>query len=313
MSSTTTISFLEEEQGAEAMEVDEANEEEMDVQEEESHDLIPTVDDPIELKKCRYHIITVFNNPEVKIDKLPNYVHFDKPSTYELYYKAYRELFGNKGPKIIYCKQRRIEVVDLAEIEDVIQTHHEGKNNHRGIKATIMQLKRNYYFDNMQKLVTDYINKCEVCDQGKYDRQPPNPPITLTETASAPFEIVHADTFYIGNQSYITLVDAFSKLAQAYPAPSQHGIISIKAFIQYFRHYGTPKLIIMDQVREFHSNALKEFLGAQKVQIHFTTVGNHESNGMIERVHSTLTEQMRILKLRHPNENVDDLLDLDSL
>nr|CAI5829174.1 unnamed protein product [Callosobruchus analis] len=54
------------------MGVDEANEEEMDVQEEENHDLIPTVDDPIESKKCRYHIITVFNNPEVKIDKLPN-------------------------------------------------------------------------------------------------------------------------------------------------------------------------------------------------------------------------------------------------
>nr|CAI5841456.1 unnamed protein product [Callosobruchus analis] len=66
----------------------------------------------------------------------------------------------------------------------------------------------------------------------------------------------------------------------------------------------------MDQGREFYSNALKEFLAAQKVQIHFTTVGNHESNGMIERVHTTLTEQMRILKLQHPNENVDDLLDL---
>nr|CAI5822126.1 unnamed protein product [Callosobruchus analis] len=62
----------QEEQGDEAMEVDEAKEEEMDVQEEENHDLIPTVDDPIESKKCRYHIITVFNNPEVKIDKLPN-------------------------------------------------------------------------------------------------------------------------------------------------------------------------------------------------------------------------------------------------
>nr|CAI5820875.1 unnamed protein product [Callosobruchus analis] len=191
--------------------------------------------------------------------------------------------------------------------------HHEGKTNHRGIKATIMQLKRNYYFNNMQQLVTVYTNKCEVCDQGKYDRQPPNPPITMMETASASFDIVHADTFHIGNQSYITLVDTFSKLAQEYPAPSQHAIISIKAFIQYFRHDGSPKLIIMNQGREFYSNALKEFLAAYKVQIHFTTVGNHKSNGMTETIHSTLTEQMRILKLQHPNENVDDLSDLELL
>lgn len=72
-------------------------------------------------------------------------------------------------------------------------------------------------------------------------------------------------------------------------------------------------MLINDQEREFTSKAFQEFTMLHKIQIHYTTVGHHESNGMIERVHSTLTEQMRIFNEKYPTESVNDIIDIATI
>ena len=69
----------------------------------------------------------------------------------------------------------------------------------------------------MRDQVTSYINNCEVCKRAKYDRNPPNIPLMLTETPSRPFQILHADTFVFETQNFATLIDAFSKVGQTSP------------------------------------------------------------------------------------------------
>nr|CAI5855185.1 unnamed protein product [Callosobruchus analis] len=69
-----------------------------------------------------------------------HYVQFDIPQTYELYFEAYKELFGNKDPKIIYCNQGCIDVVGLAEMEDVIQTSHEDLQLQKSVKIKKVRL-----------------------------------------------------------------------------------------------------------------------------------------------------------------------------
>lgn len=209
------------------------------------NDLIPTSDDPIESKRNRYYISTVFTDPQVRIvktskdktnyyiqtvhagikyaknilkeyfsEKKTYYLNFDKPETYTLYYTAYQELYKVNGPKIVSYPQKQIELLDKAEILKTIKAYHKEKTNHRGITPTISALQRTFYFENMKKRVTEYINQCEICDKNKYDRQPPKVPVTLTETASAPFDIIHANTYTY----FIAIIDAFSKMVQAYPA-----------------------------------------------------------------------------------------------
>lgn len=71
--------------------------------------------------------------------------------------------------------------------------------------------------------------------------------------------------------------------------------------IDYFSKFGTPREIISDNGTEFKNKTICEILKLYKIKIHFTTTGHHESNSLVERLHSTLIEHMRILKLMDKN------------
>ena len=65
---------------------------------------------------------------------------------------------------------------------------HEGKCNHRGILETLNHLQRNYYWPNMKKDVTNYINSCVARQTAKYARSKPYVPLVQTETPTKPFQ-----------------------------------------------------------------------------------------------------------------------------
>lgn len=116
----------------------------------------------------------------------------------------------------------------------------------------------------------------------------------LTETQTKPFQRLHADTFTVGNRNFVTIVDAFSKLAQAILITSKNSTEIADAFLEYFKMYGTPVAITLDNGTEFNNETLKQILQLHKIEVHFVTPHNPESNGNIERLHSTLLEHLRI-------------------
>lgn len=65
--------------------------------------------------------------------------------------------------------------------------------------------------------------------------------------------------------------------------------------ITYFTHHGVPELIISDNGGEFRNAVVQELLETHKINLHFTSSQNPQSNGMIERLHSTLVEHIRLL------------------
>ncbi|KAK9685669.1 Integrase zinc binding domain [Popillia japonica] len=64
----------------------------------------------------------------------------------------------------------------LEDIEDKdeqllkVKYYHEGKTSHRGINEVYQSLKRQYYWPNMEKSISTYINNCEICQLAKYDK-----------------------------------------------------------------------------------------------------------------------------------------------
>ena len=67
----------------------------------------------------------------------------------------------------------------------------------------------------------------------------------------------------------------------------------------YFSHHGIPKQIISDNGAEFDSSLVKELLTLHKINIHFICSQNPNSNGIVERFHSTLVEHIRLLNNRN--------------
>lgn len=72
--------------------------------------------------------------------------------------------------------------------------------------------------------------------------------------------------------------------------------------------HGTPNMITMDGGSELANDTIKNLLEVHKINIHITTPKNPNSNSMIERVHSTLIENFRIIREQHKKETPKQII-----
>lgn len=205
-------------------------------------------------------------------------------------------LFQKGTVKFYQCTKRVIYVENEQEQRDVVLKYHIGKNSHRGIKETLVHLRRTFYWNNMDQTVASIINACELCKKMKYDRKPLKPELQLSQTQIKPFQELFIDTFSIDGKHYLTIVDAFSKLGQAFEISSKSTPEAVRSLIKYFSLYGTPSRISADPGTEFNNTLMKEMLSFYKIDLHIGTPHNPNSMGIVERFHSTITEIYRIAK-----------------
>lgn len=201
-----------------------------------------------------------------------------------------------------------IDNSDEQKLKLKLKYFHEGKTCHKGINEMHKSLTKNYYWPSMINDITCYVNSCEICQTAKYERNPPILQFNITPTASESFEHIHIDTFFILNQKFLTTIDAFSKYGQAYHIDSIIALNTIDKILTYITHHGLPVKITVDRGTEFKNNNLENFCKLHKIELHYTTAKNSNSNSPVERFHSTLAEQIRCLKLEKPQETVIELM-----
>lgn len=153
----------------------------------------------------------------------------------------------------------------------------------------------------MDKMISDYIKNCEICNKAKYDRLPPIANLNLTPTASKPLDHIFVDTFEIEKLKFVTILDYFTKYAIAYEIKTKNATETCDAFLDYFMHYGIPRKITTDNGTEFDNGLIKDLIKLYEIEHHLTTPNNPRSNGAVERFHSTLIEHYRVSKLASPN------------
>lgn len=222
--------------------------------------------------------------------------------------KALQTFFKNSAFDLVFCKQNLKDIIDADEQYRLAKSYHEGKSNHRGITETEKQIKRNYYWPNISNTVTEIINNCSSCQTNKYERHPNKQSLQFTPVPTKPFEIIHLDTFQVKGQKFLTIIDKFSKYAQAYPLESMTGISVINALTIWMTHHGLPLNITADQGTEFKNLPLKEFAALHKINLHFTSVNNPQSNGAIERFHSTILEHIRLIQQKHKQSPITEVM-----
>ena len=229
---------------------------------------------------------------------LQYHLYFEDPEIYEPFSLVVQKYFEWPFIKFKKCNTKLLDVTDKKDIHDIIQKYHEGKSNHRGIEETTERIKKTYYWPNLKNAVQLFINNCEICQQSKYDRNPVKIKINVTPTAAKPFEVLHADTFTFEKTKFLTIIDSFSKFAQAYHLNSLTATEIVDNLIKFFSQHGIPRQIIVDNGTEFKNTVVTELLALHKIKVHFTSPHHPQSNGLIERFHSTLSEHLRILNTR---------------
>lgn len=231
--------------------------------------------------------------------KTKYFIYFEEDSHRNLFTKAIITLFKKDTIKIFECTKRVINVEDEEEQREIIKRYHSGTTSHRGIRETLMKLKRTYYWNNMELTIASVINACEVCKRMKYERKPFKPELQFTQTQLKPFEELFIDLFMIEGKSFLTIIDAFSKIGQAIEIPNKSTPEVVRAIIKYFSFYGIPSKISSDAGSEFNNALLKETLQFYKIDLHISTPHNPNSMGLIERFHSTILEIYRLAKYEH--------------
>ena len=157
--------------------------------------------------------------------------------------------------------------------EEAFQLVHDNMG-HMGIDRTITLLKERFYWPGMDTFVSNRIQRCMPCVQGKAPHLPGRAPM-LHLTASQHMELVCIDFLGLEEskgrfQHILVITDVFTKYAWAIPTKNQTAVTTARVlFDQFLVHYGFPMKLHSDQGRQFEGRLIHELCkltGTKKIQ-----------------------------------------------
>lgn len=231
-------------------------------------------------------------------------LHFLNKSLEPFILGIFQKYFKNNSFNLYISNTFLEDITDVEEQQLKVQYYHETKTSHRGIQENIISLKKNFYWPNLENDVKTYVNLCEICQKTKYERHPNKIIFKPTPIGYEPFDHIYIDIYKTHNTSFLTVIDSFSKLGQAYPLVTPTGVEVANKLITYFNHYGLPRKITTDNGTSFKNEIIQNLCSLHKIEIHYCTPHNPNSNSPIERLHSTLSEIILTLKHQKPKENI---------
>lgn len=234
--------------------------------------------------------------------------YFHNEELYHAFSRVYTTVFNERGPKLFKCTSRVTLVEAKQEQQEIIKKYHEGKTVHRGIQETYKQIHRNYHWPNMLLSIQVYVNSCDTCLKAKYERNPLRPPLVLTETPTKPMQHLFMDLYSTGGATFLTIIDNFSKYAQAIPLSATSSVHVAEALLHVFSILGLPLKITTDSDSKFENDVIKEICASHNINIHFTTPYNPNSNSPIERFHSTIAEIVRIQRMTNKEDTIQMIM-----
>ena len=203
-----------------------------------------------------------------------------------------------------------MQLIVPREIKNQILTlAHTGiSGGHLGPEKTKFQVRRRVYWPGWSKEVEDFCRFCEACasyKRGSAPKQGYLDPMIMGE----PMERLSVDitgphpTSSGGHKYILTVIDHFSKWAEAFPIRNQEAQTVAKVLIdRVFTDIGMPMQILSDQGKNFESELFKEMcrcLGIEKIR---TTIYKPSTNGAVERFRRTLNSMIgKIIDENHRN------------
>ena len=191
----------------------------------------------------------------------------------------------------------------MAEIKKIHQFAH------RNAQENSEQLLKHFYFPKMKKIISQFVKTCEICKTEKYERNPQKFIAFKTPIPTYPGEIIHIDIFvYDQNNLFLTSIDKFSKYLKFRSIESKSFLDIEEALLDLMHEWNIPKMVVLDNESSFSSHVIEQRLRNLEIEIYKTPIHRSETNGQIERSHSTLREISRCLKKEFPEITIPELM-----
>jgi len=179
----------------------------------------------------------------------------------------------------------------------LIECHDNPISAHLGFNKTLDRVSKRYYWKKLRSDVKQYVKTCSECQTRKIPRLKPAGKMQFFQIPEIPFENVQIDVMgpftrtTKGNKYVVTAIDYLTKWIEA-RAIKESTTDQIALFVieQIICRHGCPKSIQSDRGTIFTSDLfqkISQFLG---INHHVSTAYHPQSQGLVEKSHSTLTD-----------------------
>ena len=182
--------------------------------------------------------------------------------------------------------------------EVMVMAHSSPLAAHLGKKKTVKKLLKEFFWPGLSRDVGEHCRSCEQCQRGaKAIRQ--RAPLQPLPTMEEPFKRIAIDIVgplrrtKRGNKYILTMMDFATRYPEAIPLRRTDATTVAEALCETFARLGLPEEILSDQGSNFTSGLMKRV--TELLQIHQlkTSPYHPQTDGMLERFHSTLKGMMR--------------------
>ena len=168
--------------------------------------------------------------PENK-DKIPQCIH--------LYFSVRDELATQddvtfKGQRVIIPESLRQKIREKLHVA------------HTGIQSCLRRAREAVYWPGMNKDLTDFISKCEICNTFQHNQA--KEPLIPREIPSHPWQIIAADIFIVNNKDFPCTVDCYSNYFEIDRLFHKTAGEVKKKLKRHFSTHGIPDKLMSDNV-----------------------------------------------------------------
>ena len=140
----------------------------------------------------------------------------------------------------------------------------------------------------LQKEINEVSKTCITCLKHK---KPPPRPVVCLPLASRFNEMIGIDLKKWNESYFLVMVDIVTRFCQAYVIPNKMPSAIIKAlFVSWISIFGAPTKILSDNGGEFSNNEIRDLSNIFSIKLLTTAAESPWSNGICERLNSTLGE-----------------------
>ena len=169
---------------------------------------------------------------------------------------------------------------------------------HLGRKRTAASIQARAYWPTWSSDLNEFLRQCAPC--ARYHRgSAPRKAGLQTPLVGEPWQRVSVDITgphprsSKSNQYILTLVDHFSKWAEAIPIRNHTAPTVARALmVHIFSRFGAPQQLLSDRGTEFESQLFQEVMRWMEIDKLRTTVFRPSCNGVAERFHRTLNSML---------------------
>ncbi len=219
-----------------------------------------------------------------------------------------------KNGKLVWLNRKhesREVIIGHKNRDTVLQDFHDGRG-HMGIERTYTNMSKLYFWKNMYGAVSNYIRSCTTCQKASAkfvkDEQSDLHPIPVTATwRHIGLDLITMPRTVSGNCCILSIVDYFSKWAQAVALPNKSAQSVAQALYNICLTMGFPEIYSSDQGREFVNSMFKELIDAAGGSHRISTAYHPQTNGLVERFNQTI-QNMLLKACSAEQDDWDDFL-----